>query len=224
MVCHTGYKPSSFPGQAARHFDESTPPAQPIGRRAGYTLINTEHMKKIVCIALPLLLLAACQMRESAESGGPKPFFDLKGYINAQIEALNALQPTLEKRIQVDGQNETQELDSLDYEKELRMFLRSDINRKAWFDKYEVDSTFENGTLESVRYTTDTEDLKTSLLEVEYEQGEVSRIYIENKTESVVADVRQELLYEPGQGYRLFTAQKTAMSSEQEVIVEVEWD
>jgi hypothetical protein len=182
-------------------------------------------MKKLALFVFPiLLLLSACQMRESAESGGPKPFFDLKGYMNAQVEDLNARQPTLEKRIQVDGQTETHQFDSLNYEEELRMFLRSDINRKAWFDKYEADSTLENGALQSVRYTTDAEDLKTQLLEVTYEQGAVSRIYIENSTESVVADVRQELQYEVGKGYRLFTAQQTALSSEQEVIVEVEWD
>jgi hypothetical protein len=181
-------------------------------------------MKKLALLLFPLLLLTACQMRENAISGGPKPFFDLKGYMNAQIEDLNARQPALEKRIQVDGQKETQQFDSLDYAKELSMFLRSDINRKAWFDKYTADSTLQNGNLQSIRYTTDTRDLKTRLLEIEYEQGEVSRIYIENKTESVVADVRQELLYEVGKGYRLFTAQQTAMSAEQEVIVEVEWN
>ena len=182
-------------------------------------------MKQLVLLTLSsILLLSACQMRESAKSGGPTPFFDLKGYMNTQIEDLNERQPTLEKRIQVDGQKETQQLDSLDYEKELRMFLRSDINRKAWFDKYKADSTLENGNLQQIRYTTDAEDLKTQLLEIQYEQGEVSQIYIENRTESVVADVRQELLYEVGKGYRLFTAQQTAMSSEQEVIVKVEWD
>jgi len=189
-----------------------------------YSHQNTRMKKRTALLLLPTLLLSACQMRQSAEGSGPKPFFDLKGYMEEQIEELQARQPMAKKRILVDGQREAHRFDSLDYEKELRMFLRSDINRKAWFDKYQADSSFQAGQLKSVRYTTDAEDLKTRLMEVDYADETVERIYIENLTQSVVADVRQELLYQPGEGYRLFTAQQTALSTEQEVEVEVEWE
>ncbi len=181
-------------------------------------------MKKLLLpLAFAVTLLSACQMRESAKKEGPTPFFDLKGYMQEQIDELQARQPDAEKRIEVDGQTEAKHFDSLDYQKELRTFLNSEINRKAWFDKYRPDSTFRDGKLQAIEYTTDAEDLKTRLLRVEFAGDTVSRIYIENLTESVVADVTQELLYRPGQGYRLYTAQETALSAEQKVTVEVEW-
>lgn len=184
------------------------------------------RMKYAPLFALALLaatLQTSCEEQVSAAASQPDPFFDLEAYIEGQISGLNQEQPKVRKTISVEGQRETQQFDSLDYRTELKTFLNSDINRKAWVDKYKADSTFEGSQLKQVAYTATGEDLKTRLLRVQYEQGKVSDIYIENRTNSIVADVRQDLHFQPGQGYRLVTTQETVLSEEQEIEVEVKW-
>lgn len=188
---------------------------------------QTSIVMKYACflafILLMVLTQTACEEQVTAAGNQPDPFFDLKAYIEGQISDLNKKQPGVRKRISVEGQRETQQFDSLDYRTELKTFLNSDINRKAWVDKYKADSTFEGSYLKQVTYTATAKDLKTQLLRVKYDQEQVSDIYIENRTNSIVADVKQNLHYEPGEGYQLLTTQETVLSEAQEIEVEVEW-
>ncbi|MCI4651473.1 hypothetical protein [Phaeodactylibacter sp.] len=187
------------------------------------TFISMKYAPLFALVLLTALLHTSCEEQVAAVANQPDPFFDLEAYIEAQISSLNQKQPKVRKTILVEGQRETQQFDSLDYRTELKTFLNSDINRKAWVDKYKADSTFEGSQLKQVTYTATGADLKTRLLRVKYDQGEVSDIYIENRTNSIVADVRQDLHFQPGQGYRLVTTQETVLSEEQEIEVEVKW-
>lgn len=187
------------------------------------TFISMKYAPLFALVLLTALLHTSCEEQVADVANQPDPFFDLEAYIEAQISSLNQKQPKVRKTILVKGQRETQQFDSLDYRTELKTFLNSDINRKAWVDKYKADSTFEGSQLKQVTYTATGADLKTRLLRVKYDQGEVSDIYIENRTNSIVADVRQDLYFQPGQGYRLVTTQETVLSEEQEIEAEVKW-
>ncbi|MBV6652403.1 MAG: hypothetical protein KI786_01520 [Mameliella sp.] len=176
------------------------------------------------CLLCFVLLFTSCQdAAEPSSSQSAGPFFNLTDYIEGQIFELNKEQPKVQKVISIDGQQEAKVLDSLDYRTELKTFLNSDINRKAWVDKYDVDSIFENSNLKQITYKANTEDLKTQLIHIRYEEDQVSEVYIENRTFSLVADVSQDLHYEAGIGYRLVTTQKTVLSDEQEIEVRVAW-
>ncbi|MEQ8705972.1 MAG: hypothetical protein RIC19_18730 [Phaeodactylibacter sp.] len=182
-------------------------------------------ISQLFALAISLaIFFSSCQEQPVSAGGQPEPFFDLKAYMEKQIEALNQEQSAVRKAILVDGQRETKQLDSLDYRIELKTFLNSDINRKAWVDKYTTDSTLEGSYLKEVTYTATAEKLKTRLLRIRYDQNEVSDIYIENRTNSIVADVRQELHFQPEVGYRLRTTQETVLSEAQEIEVTVKWE
>jgi hypothetical protein len=187
------------------------------------TSIRMKYAPLFALALLAALLHTSCEEQVAAAANQPDPFFDLEAYIEGQISDLNQEQPKVRKTVSVEGQRETQQFDSLDYRTELKTFLNSDINRKAWVDKYKADSTFEGSQLRQVTYKATGEDLKTRLLRVKFDQDEVSDIYIENRTNSIVADVRQDLHFQPGQGYRLVTTQETVLSEEQEIEVEVKW-
>lgn len=177
-----------------------------------------------VYLLLFLLSATACSKENKEKnSGPPKAFFDLRGYIQGEAERLSEAQPKVIKRISIDGQQEEHTFDSLDYKKELAIFSRSDINKTSWFDKYQVDSTFQDGQLKQVTYTSKDKGLKTNLMEVQYDQGAVSAIHIRNATENQVADVHQEMFYRPKKGYSLASGQSTVLSKEKDVRVEVEF-
>ena len=174
-------------------------------------------------MALLMAALCGCSRDGRAPVRLPDAFFDLKGFMESEAQHLSQTQPRALKRIAIDGQSEEKVFDSLDYKKELDIFSRSDINKTAWLDKYQVDSLFQDGKLQLVRYTSQDKSLKTHLLEVKYSGGQVSEVHIQNRTESLVADVGQELWYRPGQGYALSSRQSTALTKEKEIEVEVEF-
>ncbi|MCO6487551.1 MAG: hypothetical protein J5I98_03985 [Phaeodactylibacter sp.] len=178
----------------------------------------------LLYLAIPALVFAGCASGgEEGKHATPDAFFDLKGYMESEIQRLSETQPEVLKRIAIDGRGEEKTFDSLDYEKELDIFSRSDINKVAWLDKYRVDSVYQGGQLARLTYTSKDKDLKTHLLEVRFSDGQVTQVHVQNKTESIVADVGQEIWYQPAKGYRLASRQSTALTEEKEVEVEVEF-
>ncbi|MCB0570573.1 MAG: hypothetical protein KDC66_12445 [Phaeodactylibacter sp.] len=182
-------------------------------------------MKALFPILALLVVITACEKETGANRNGrPQAFFDLKGYIQKETQRLSSQQPRVLKRISIDGEQEEKTFDTLDYSKELAIFSRSDINKTAWFAKYQADSTFSQGQLQQITYAAKDKKLKTRLLEVRFDgQGAVSDIHISNVTESLVADVRQDLAYQPAEGYSLTTRQSTALSDEKEISVVVKF-
>ena len=180
--------------------------------------------KPLLYLAFLTLALSSCY-QEGKEGGVriPDTFFDLKGYIHGEIQRLSETQPRVLKRIAIDGQQEERTIDSLDYKKELGIFTRSDINKVAWLEKYQADSTFQDGQLTRITYTSTDQSLKTHLLDVQFSGGEVAQVHVQNETESIVANVDQEMWYFPGRGYKLESGQSTALTEEKKVKVEVEF-
>jgi len=178
---------------------------------------------RLIILFLLSVLTIACQPESVKERAKVDYFFDLEAFMNQEIERLNEAQPRIEKRIVLSGKTEVKQFDSLDYERELAVFVKADINKVAWVDKYEADSSYQDGKLTKVTYTTKDKDLKTHLLEVSFEQGEVVHIHARGVTESVVADVYKDMDYWPGKGYTLSSAQSTVLSEETAVEVEAEF-
>lgn len=179
--------------------------------------------KPFLYLALLLALTACSGGSEEPAVRIPDAFFDLKGYMEEEARRLSEEQPEALKRIAIDGRSEEKTFDSLDYKKELDIFSRSDINKTAWLDKYQVDSMYRDGRLRQVTYTSKDKSLKTRLLEVSFSGEQVAQIHIRNRTESIVADVGQEMWYYPGEGYKLESRQSTALTAEKKVEVEVEF-
>lgn len=101
--------------------------------------------KRLAALAL-LSLLAACGTTDDeatmlANPANRKPgYFDVKGYLDAQVTRLNQLQPTVEKQVQLrDGRTETTRVAKTDWTKELQIFYQADINKPALRGQYAPD-------------------------------------------------------------------------------------
>lgn len=170
---------------------------------------------------LSIFYLLACNAPASSEAGVRiQPFFDLKGYFDQQIEQLNADQPALTKHVHIGDQEEEKTVDGIDFSQELQIFSRSDINRPAWSDKYQIDSTVQAGALMALSYTAIDTSLVTRLLEIEFAAGTVSSIHIVNRSQSAIANTDQDLQYHPGERYQIISTQKTIGSSPKTVRIE----
>lgn len=167
----------------------------------------------------------ACQPQEDqiVENQAITPFFDLEQYFQKEVNRLEQQQIQVSKKITLDGKLEQQTLDSLNFSNELSVFIKSAINRPAWSDKYQVDSTFRQNELISLHYEALSDRLKTRRLDIAFVNGQISEIKIENLLETLIATTNQKLRYQPATGYLITNMQRIAFSKSQELAVEVQF-
>ena len=182
-------------------------------------------MKIVNCFVLFLFLgLLACNNSSEPQPGEKNmslPYFDLEAFFQNEINRLNELQPLVDKRVRINTKEESNQLDDINYTRELKVFSDSDINRVAWFDKYSIDNTLENNQLNLLRYEAIDESLRTRNVEIELAGEEVREISIENQSESFIASAFQKLIYRPASGYSILTSQKMKIGKDKVIEIEV---
>jgi hypothetical protein len=184
-------------------------------------------MKQILAV-LPLLLLTfSC----TSDPASPKnegeidiaPFFDLAGYITAETERLTAAKTRVEKTITLNGETETQQLDAINFNNDLRLFREADINKPAWVDKYETQTETLSGSHKVTTYLTRDSSLIVHRLMVEEDLGVTTRVEIDRKTGTVLSDGKHQLVYDPARGYSVTTQQTNRFGDDVEAEIRVEW-
>lgn len=178
-------------------------------------------VQKIGFLLLLCCIVLACETKDLSQL--PEvAFFDLKAYFKTEQSELDKIKK-VRKTVNVDGvlESKTVEINGVDFEEELALFVDSDINKVSWLDQYETESLMENGKIKQLRYIAKKEQLKTQKLTVHFEGSVVDSIHILRKTSSIAAQLEQELTYLPNQGYRITSRQQTTMSDENEIALDV---
>jgi hypothetical protein len=158
---------------------------------------------------LPALLLMGCPPAQVENQLDRDLYFDLKGYMQTQIDSLNRVSPGVHKTVILNGAAEEQTKRGLDFSEELQVFVAADINKPAWQEKYSVDSVRFGGKLEALRYFAIDSTLTVRELRIDFREGAVSRVFVQSLTGTVLSDGARELLYLPGEGYEIRTRQKS---------------
>lgn len=171
----------------------------------------------IYLLGMMLLILSSCANQESVvvEKSNEKPFFDIKGFFEEEI-AKSKLSK-IKKTVRINGATETKILTDFDLNKELSMFLNSDINKPSLFDKYNV---FE--TDYSLTYKTTDEALAVQRIKIiKDDNGQTSKIIINRKADTQIYTSDKALTYEPNVGFSIKNAQKVMLSNEKDYEIEV---
>lgn len=108
-----------------------------------------------------LLLLAACSQPRQANR--TNAYFDLKGFLDQQIAALNVEKPLVSKTALAGEQPETRQTRRVDWAKELELFGQADLNKPAYANSYFTEEI--SRTTTTYRLKSD-EDLPVQYLEV----------------------------------------------------------
>jgi hypothetical protein len=117
-------------------------------------------MKKLVYVLCLMVGFSACQSG-SAEMR-VKKYYDLKGLVEKQIEALKSEKPKIQKSISMNETLENQTIDSLDWSQELDFFIQADLNKPAFVSSYRTDSS----TMGVKYFLKETENLPVKFLEI----------------------------------------------------------
>ncbi len=175
-------------------------------------------MRLLVIVSIILVQFSCAQ--QQTDKTLEAPFFDLKGYFSQEQERLSLLRG-FEKKVELNGQIEEGRFDTLDWEIELKAFSDANINLPAWYDKYAIDSVFSNNELYTLHYHAIDSSLRIQAIQIEFEQKAPSKIQIERKSNSPLAQTFKSLVYEPDRGYSILNIQHLRMSEEKKVSVQV---
>jgi len=163
----------------------------------------------ILALAAILSMLSACHTEpKTAPSSGNVPYFDLKKYLESEITRLDKAQPAVLKTVSVNGKEEQQTQEQLDYRAELAPLLEADINRPAWQGKYRLDSTYIAPGQWTLTYTATDEKPPVRTMLVAYRGNAVASISIERAAHTLMAGSSQKLSYSPASGFEVETTQK----------------
>ncbi len=96
-------------------------------------------MKKVIELLTFCAFLSACN--EEIKEKQPKKYFDLKGLVEKQIKTLNVQKPVVQKVVIIADSSENQSVKTIDWSKELELFTQADLNKPAFIQSYQVDSS-----------------------------------------------------------------------------------
>lgn len=148
-----------------------------------------------------------------------KPFFDLAGYMDQEVDRLNGEISTLNKTVIIGGKTEQKTLSGIDFTNDLAIFRKADINKPAWSDKYRIEPVGGDTS-----YIATDSSMRTRHLQVLRDaSGKVERIEIKRRSGNVLSKGAQELTYQPASGYRIYSKQIGDLVGDAEVSVVVEF-
>lgn len=188
----------------------------------------------IALITLLFLNITSCGDGGGAivDTKEEQPYFSLIDFFDAEIERLEADEAAkLEKRVLLNGMEEFKNWTNqkLDWNQELSVFKNSDINRKAWLDKYETienkQVTADGGEVRQVEYKAKEADLKTRFIKLRFRDQSEEPEYIEirNGTKNMIYKGYEKLWYKTGEKYRVENVQKVIFNDLDQMIIEVQW-
>ncbi|MEY4540060.1 MAG: hypothetical protein RLZZ306_1817 [Bacteroidota bacterium] len=96
-------------------------------------------MKQIGYVLILILILMSCNSESKTEK--TDKYFDLKGLLEKQIETLNTQKPLVQKSLMMADSSENQQVKTINWAKELELFMQADLNKPAFVKSYQVDSS-----------------------------------------------------------------------------------
>lgn len=180
-------------------------------------------MKKIfwLTIILAISFCTSCEVENVKKSH--QSFFDMNDFLDKEIDQLSNLE-SIKKQVEINEKVDEQILKTFDLEKDLTIFRNANINKVAWLDKYQVDSTMNNsGQLVELKYQATDPKLKTQEFNISFSEGKVKSILIKNASGNQVSELEQILQYHAMKGYSVISNQKVSLSKGQSLKIEVEY-
>jgi len=149
----------------------------------------------LIATFMILLGIASCKRDSNAATDTGK-FFDIKGYFEADSARLTKANPLITKTVIHNKLPETQKVHISNWGTELSLFTQSDINKPAWQNSYDV-----NTTGDILIYTAKDPALKTQKVVVKKENDKLKWIMIINHTKNILYENTEKLSYFPDSLY-----------------------
>ena len=162
-----------------------------------------------VVVLCGTILLASCSsnevLQDDVQSAG---YFSLRSFIEEDIAIMTKEDVTLKKIFVINGDQDNQVVDSVDWNLELHIFKLADIDNILYEGQYEK----QNDGTKSTTYTAVDDDLRTRKVMINFEpffesgnsgmpDYKVKSILIDRKIETLIYTTEEKLAYTPEEGY-----------------------
>ena len=107
------------------------------------------------------------------------------------------------KFVNFNGKKETMKIDSLNFMYEFNPFKNSDINKAVWLDRYMCDTTYQQKLISHIDCSCQDTKLKTQKLSIDYNNGEVIEIRLENQMNKMLLTTMEYLTYTKDISYEI---------------------
>lgn len=165
-------------------------------------------MRILILVAL-FFIVASCSEKQQASIN--PTYFDLKSFFKSEAERLKLTGMHIRKKIITGNDIEERTFDNVNWEKELRPFSESDINKPAWKMSYAVD-TFYLQSQVNIVYKSKENKLPIKKVEVILKNNIVAMIKISSEKQNSYYHSIQNLFYEVGKGYSIQGVQKVILA------------
>ncbi len=155
------------------------------------------------------VVFSSCNNSEGIKTSNQ--FFQVKEYFIKQAEALQNNNIHLQKSIMRDHKEESKNIVSVDWKKELRPFEDCDLNKPAWKKSYKAD-TFYLSNQKYLIYDALEPKLSVRKLEVIFRADTVFMVKISIERKNAYYQSSQQLQYEPWKGYTVIGSQKVILA------------
>lgn len=137
-------------------------------------------------------------------------YFDLESYFKNEIAKLENQDQLISKTVIADHESEEKKVKIKDWNRELALFIQSDINKDAWKGSYRVDSNTNH-----VKYTSIDPSLRTKSISIVKDiNGQIKGLEIENKQDNMLYQTEERLYYYPDSLYQIERSQKIRIVGE----------
>lgn len=150
-------------------------------------------------------------------------FFDLEAFFDEEAAFLNKKGMQVHKVIQHNQQQEEQTAAVTDWNKELRLFKNSNINKASWRDKYQVDSTNMGNGLTLLQYKALDKTLVTQMIDIKKANNSIHSIVIVNNNNNAIYESQQYLTYFPQKSYSIKQTQDVALFDKDEYHIQAKY-
>jgi hypothetical protein len=168
---------------------------------------KSKHLQTVIIAAGMLFagLLPACKP-DIKETGDADTYFDLKGYFQTEAAKLTAHNNPVFKTAVHNKNTESKKVTIDNWERELNLFISSDINKPAWKDSYSVQNT-----ANTLIYIAQDSTLETKRIIIKKDGDKVKWILIFNHTKNRLYETKEKLTYIPDSMYRIEKSQKVRL-------------
>lgn len=142
-----------------------------------------------------------------------KFYFSISPYIDQLVSELEQGETGLKKTAYLNDRKDSSFSESVNWESELSIFKEAEINKSAYRDKFEVDTTV-NSDQNIITYKTTDKKIRVKFLRVtKNKSGEISSIEVNLKTDNTLYSSSQNLKLIPGKGFSVEGMQNIAQVS-----------
>lgn len=161
-------------------------------------------MSNFFKLLIVLFLFSSCSSKPDEHAQQQKYFFDLAGYFKQQATALNGKQ--VFKTVGKNKSTETKTVQIKNWEQELQLFTECDINKPAWKDSYQ-----KNSTANVLTYTSKEPDLRVSSIKITFVGQAPKKIEINTQSKNLLYHTTENLVFIPDSLYKITKHQKVIL-------------